>query len=247
MVFTIDREIFRKVPGLKVGVLVMENIDNTVDIGDIIKSEYAETAGGVRAKFEGVELAEYPVIKKWREVYRGFGEKKARSSIEALIRRVVNGKDLYSINPLVDIYNLASLKFELPCGGEDIDTMSADLMLTFAAGNEKFVPLGETVTENPNVGEIIYKFADTAVCRNFNYRECDVTKLTADTKNAIIVLEDLGGDCVNAERLDGKTAADAGPGLTDALKWVAGKTERLLGAKTTANTVLDDSQNSLAW
>lgn len=230
MEFTIDSDIFKKVENLKVGVLVLGDIDNTVDVGDFTGSEYAAIASGVRAKFDGVELAEYPVIKKWREIYKGFGEKKARSSIESLIRRVVNGKDIYNINPLVDIYNLASLKFELPCGSEDIDAMDADLELTFADGGEEFIPLGEAVTENPNAGEIIYKFGNTAVCRNFNYRESDVTKLTADTKNAIVVFEDISG---------------GGSNLKPALDWVAGNAEDLLGAKTIVNTILDERLEKL--
>ena len=231
MEFIIHREIFNNVTGLKVGVIVIENADNTVDIGDFVEDEFTKTAGYIRSKFDGVELAEYPVIKKWREVYRGFGEKKARSSIESLIRRVAGGKDIYNINPLVDIYNLASLKFELPCGGEDTDAMDADLELTFADGNEKFIPLGGVEEEHPSEGEIIYRSGDTAVCRNFNYRESDVTKLTGETKNAIIVFEDIGGD---------------GSNLISALKWTVEKAESLLGAEIIAITVLDDSESGLS-
>ena len=216
MELKVNKEIFNQTPDLNIGVLFLEGIDNTVDISGYVKSEYAKIAETTRVKFDGVELAEYHVIKKWREIYKSFGEKKARSSIESLIRRVVNGKDIYNINPLVDIYNLASLKFEMPCGGEDTDVMTADLELTFADGNEIFIPLGETVTENPNPGEIIYKFGDTVVCRNFNYRESDVTKLTENTKNAIIVFEDISGNAEN---------------LKSALTWTGEKATELLGAK----------------
>ena len=232
MEFTINREIFKKVPNLKVGIIVIGNADNTADIGDFVEVEYAEIAGKASAKFDGVELAEYTVIKKWREVYRGFGEKKARSSIESLIRRVVSGKGLYSINPLVDIYNLASLKFELPCGGEDTDAMDAGLELTFADGGEIFIPLGGTLEERPNAGEIIYKSGNAVVCRNFNYRESDATKLTADTKNAVIVFEEISGGEDN---------------LKSALKWTAGKVTELLGAEITANTILDETHSGLTW
>ena len=232
MKLIIDPEIFKKVENLNVGVIAARSIDNTVDISAFFNNEYAKIAESVRAKFEGAELAEYPVVKRWREIYKGFGEKKARSSIEALIRRVTNGKDLYNINPLVDVYNLASLKFELPCGGEDTDSIDSDMRLTFADGNEKFVPLGETVTENPSEGEIIYKFADTAVCRNFNYRECDITKLTGDTKNAIIVFEDVSG---------------GEPGLQSALDWLAAKMTGLLGAEIVATAILNETCDSVEW
>jgi DNA/RNA-binding domain of Phe-tRNA-synthetase-like protein len=110
-----------------------------------------------------------------------------------LIRRIVNGKVIPSINPLVDLYNIASIKYEMPAGGEDLDVITADIELTFADGTEEFICLGETEAEHPNPDEIVYKFGSTVICRNFNYRESDITKLTEDTQNALIVFE-----CVNA-------------------------------------------------
>lgn len=96
-----------------------------------------------------------------------------------------------SINPLVDLYNFVSLKYELPCGGEDLEKITSDIELTYATGTENFISLGENEIENPQEGEIVYKFSDTIICRNFNYRESEVTKLTKDTKKAILVMESV--------------------------------------------------------
>ena len=213
---TINPAIYQQIPTLKIGFLTLSNIDNNKNVCDFFDKELEKITAHLTAKFDGVELAEYPLIKRWREIYRGFGEKKARSSIESLIKRVVSGKGLYRINPLVDIYNLASLKFELPCGGEDTDTMHEPLELTVADGTETFLPLGATETEHPNAGEIIYKSGNTVVCRNFNYRESDITKLTPDTVNAIIIFEDVTG-CEET--------------LNAALDWVSERATTLLGAK----------------
>jgi len=231
MNFTINSEIFNKVPTLKCGVLVLSDLDNQKDITEFFDREFAQTEKDVTAKFSGVELSEYPLVKKWREIYKGFGEKKARSSIEALIRRVSSGKGLYRINPLVDIYNLASLKFELPFGGENLDAMNAPLELTIANGDEVFLCLGSIETENPNKGEIIYKSGDIVVCRNFNYRESDITKLTHDTKNAIIVIEDVMG-CIDS--------------LNSALDWTSIQVKSLLGAKVVKRAVLDSQNPTLS-
>lgn len=217
----ISKEIFKKVPSLRIGVLVLENINNKVDTSKFFESEFSKIERAKVAKFDGVELAEYPLIRAWRDIYRGFGEKKARSSIEALIRRVVGGKGLYRINALVDIYNLASLNFELPCGGEDLDTMLDILELTVANGTEEFLPLGATVAENPNMGEIIYKSGDIVVCRNFNYRESDITKLTTETKRAIIVFEDVAGGDLDA-----------------AMEWLAVRATNMLGARVVKREIL---------
>jgi len=224
MELKISGNVFALVPNLRVGVLVLSGINNKVDICKMFDSELETITKSMTSKFDGVELAEYPLIRAWRDVYKSFGEKKARSSIEALIRRIVGGKGLYRINPLVDIYNLASLNFELPCGGEDIDIMKNPLELTTANGDEVFLPLGQTETETPNKGEIIYKSGDIVVCRNFNYRESDITKLTENTTNAILVFEDLMGD------------ADK---LQHVLDWTSEKVRSLLGAEVKKVAVLD--------
>ena len=216
MKLEINKQIFERIPSLKVGVLVLSGVDNKADISKFFDSEIELITKNLTSRFDGVELGEYPLVQTWREIYKSFGEKKARSSIESLIRRILSGKGLYRINPLVDLYNLASLHFELPCGGEDVDSMKAPLELTVANGSEVFLPLGATQTENPNNGEIIYKSGDVVVCRNFNYRESDITKLTEDTTRAILVFECAFGD-------ESK--------LNDAVTWLGDKAETLLGAK----------------
>ncbi|HHN8468654.1 B3/4 domain-containing protein [Clostridioides difficile] len=94
-----------------------------------------------------------------------------------------------TINPLVDIYNFISLKYALPCGGEDIDKFIGDIRLTRAIGNEEFIPLGTDENSFPYEGEIIYKDDGGAICRCWNWREAVRTMLTEDTNNAFLCIE----------------------------------------------------------
>ena len=189
--FIVEDKIFEEFPNLKIGLVVCNNIDNNKELSQSFYEEFSKEKEFVKNKFNDVALAEYPIIHKWREVYKSFGEKKARSSIEALIRRTVNGNDIPKINPIVDIYNMISIKYELPCGGEDLDRIDSDIVLGYASGDEKFVELGSNDEEIVNVGEIVYKFDDVVICRNFNYRESDITKLTNDTTNCVLVIESI--------------------------------------------------------
>jgi len=102
---------------------------------------------------------------------------------------VSNGNHIGNINPLVDIYNSISLKYALPCGGEDIDRFQGDLLLTKASGNEEFVVLGTDENSPPYEGEIVYKDELGAVCRCWNWREAVRTMLTEETKNAFLCIE----------------------------------------------------------
>ena len=136
------------------------------------------------------EFSSNPVIKVWREAFQKFKTKKgARSSIEALLKRVHNGNHIGTINPLVDIYNSISLRYALPCGGEDIDKFVGDIRLTKAVGNEEFIPLGTEENSPPYEGEIVYKDDKGAICRCWNWREAIRTMLTENTTNAFLCIE----------------------------------------------------------
>ena len=130
------------------------------------------------------------VIKVWRDAFQKFKTKKgARSSIEALLKRVHKGDHIGYINPLVDIYNSISLKYALPCGGEDIDTFAGDIRLTKADGNEPFITLVTDENSPPHEGEIVYKDDEGAICRCWNWRESVRTMLTEKTENAFMCIE----------------------------------------------------------
>lgn len=136
------------------------------------------------------EFSSNEVIKVWRDAFKKFKTKKgARSSIEALLKRVSTGKGLGTINPLVDIYNSISLKYAMPCGGEDMDKFIGDIRLTKATGDESFITLGSDKSEPPYEGEIVYKDDEGAICRCWNWRESVRTMLTEDTKNAFLCIE----------------------------------------------------------
>lgn len=153
-----------------------------------------EACERVGAQYRGVPLAEDPHIAPWREAYRAFGAPKGvRSSIESLLRRVRKGKPIPSINPLVDIYNAVSLEYRLPCGGEDLDALQGSLELARARGDEPFVPLGEKENDPPAPGEVIYRDEAGAVCRCWNWREAERTRLTPETTDAVLVAESPGG------------------------------------------------------
>lgn len=176
-----------------IGVVVAEEITNA-DASKEIQTLLEKEEGAVRRRFAGESaLPGHPSIQAWRRVYKKFGSDphRYRSSVEALLRRVVKGDSLPSVNTLVDLYNLVSVTYVLPIGGEDMDSLNGDLSLCRAQGNERFVRLGGTENEPPEPGEVVYKDNNGVVCRRWNWREADKTKLTAHTRNAVIVVDGL--------------------------------------------------------
>jgi len=193
MKLKISPEIFEQYPDVLLGVVALRGVDNRGEV-DGISHLLREAEKSALEKIGGVPVAEHPNVVPWREAYRKFGAKPKDypSSIENLIRRIDKGEQVRHINKLVDIYNVISLKHLLPVGGEDTDKIKSDVELTFAGNDEKTIYLlGEKEPRAPHPGEVIYKDDEGAICRRWNWKEADRTKLTEETTDAFMVLEAL--------------------------------------------------------
>lgn len=190
--FIIEEEFWSLFPEAKIGIIVCHGINNNIEEEDKYVNMISEAQKEATKYLPNSEFSSNEVVKVWRDAYKKFKTKKgARSSIEAMLKRAANGNGVGAINPLVDIYNAASLKYALPCGGEDIDTFDGDVKLTRATGDEKFRTFGSDENQPPYEGEVIYKDNSGAICRCWNWRESTRTMLTEKTKDAFLVIESI--------------------------------------------------------
>lgn len=188
--FIIEDDFWELFPNAKIGIITCNGIDNTIKDENQYKDMISQGEKEALNHLPNEEFSSNEVIKVWRDAFKKFKTKKgARSSIEALLKRVSTGKGLGTINPLVDIYNSISLKYAMPCGGEDMDKFIGDIRLTKATGDESFITLGSDKSEPPYEGEIVYKDDEGAICKCWNWRESVRTMLTEDTKNAFLCIE----------------------------------------------------------
>lgn len=188
--FIIENRFWELFPEAKIGVVVIYGIDNTIKEMDQYKEILRSSEKQALNFLKEADFSSNNVIKVWRDAFQKFKTKKgARSSIEALLKRVHKGDHIGAINPLVDIYNSISLKYALPCGGEDIDAFVGNIRLTKADGDEPFITLGTDENAPPYEGEIVYKDDEGAICRCWNWRESVRTMLTENTKNAFLCIE----------------------------------------------------------
>src|SRR3989338_45931 len=144
MKFAIDNKIFENYPELVVGVLVVKNVNNqgsNPEITSLLRREEERIRGLIKPD----ELSVHPKLVSWLEAHKKFGSKPKDyyPSVYAIVKRVVKGGTLPSINKLVDLYNYICLKYIIPVGGEDLDKCSGDIELTYAKGDEEFFEIGE--------------------------------------------------------------------------------------------------------
>ncbi len=187
----IDQALFDQFPTFKRGVIIVSNLENASGNKRIKKPLNKEIEK--RAQSNSVESE---MVTKWDEVHKAFGSNpnKYPPSIKSLLKRIQKGGGFPYINSVVALFNYISIKYLIPCGGDDIDTIQGNLHLGYSNGNEKFIPLGSEEEESPEKGEVIY-YDDQALsvmCRRWNWRNGDFTKITLDTKKIVINIDGVG-------------------------------------------------------
>lgn len=217
--FIIDQSFWNLFPQAKIGVLLLKNYQNSDQSPQEIVQLLEDSLPLAQAHLTEDVFSDNPVIQVYRKAYQQFKTKKgARSSIEALLKRASSNNPVRSINPLVDIYNAASLRYALPVGAEDLDTFIGDLQLTITEGGDEFYLIGDDTNQPTLPGELCYKDQAGAVCRCFNWRDGERTMITDQTKNAFLVIELL-----DTERLDA---------LQEALNFIEEAAQQHLHAET---------------
>ena len=180
--YDIAPEIFQRFPGYVRGVVVAHGVTNG-SAPEALVAMLREAEASVRERLSLEGLAEHPRIKSWREAYRAFGAKPSefRSSIEALARRALRNEPLPTINALVDIGTILSLRHLTPVGGHAIDVCTEDIALRLATGKETFVPFGSDKPEQPLPGEVIFTEGHTVLTRRWTWRQANHTLTLTET------------------------------------------------------------------
>jgi len=193
MIFRIFPSILKKYPDVNIGVVVAKGIDNSGSDEEIYHL-LEEVEEFIKLNFVPTELAKHPLISPWRTAYQEFGTKPSafNSSVEAMTRRILKGDNIPRINKLVDLCNYITLKHLVPIGCYDLDKIRSVISLKYAEGIEDFTPIGSTKKERPSKGEVIYEDnVRRVICRKWNWRDCEQTKVAEETKNAVIFIDGL--------------------------------------------------------
>ena len=190
--FIIDRSFWELFPEATIGVMLLRGYENAEESPQELIDMLAESNRQAARYLTAENFSDNPVVQIWRQAFRKFKTKKGvRCSIEALLKRSTGENPVHTINPLVDIYNSASLRYALPVGSEDMDTFVGDLRLTITEGGDDFHLIGEEESNPSLPGELVYKDDAGAVCRCFNWRDGQRTMITGRTRNAFMIIENL--------------------------------------------------------
>jgi DNA/RNA-binding domain of Phe-tRNA-synthetase-like protein len=188
----VSPEVLAKFPDYVRGVVIAQGVDNSGEKPKLVKL-LQEVVQKATQDESLLDIKNHPRIAPWRQAYSQFGTNpnKFYCSIESLGRRARRGDQLPYINTLVALFNYFSLKHMVPSGGDDLNSADGDLRLTLAKGDEPFTPLDSEEVEYPPPDEVIYVDNNKVMCRRWNWRQGDQTKLSLETKNVAINVDCL--------------------------------------------------------
>ena len=175
-----------------VGAAVEAQVKNTAyceALWDEIKVLQAE----VTQTLSNELLKELPGIAATRRVYKACGKdpSRYRPASEQLMRRLLQGKDLYQIDTMVDLVNLASIKFGYSIGGFDADKLVGQT-ITLGVGRD-----GEPYE---GIGRGVLNIAGLPVYRDevggFGTPTSDHerTKMTIETTHLLVLINGYDGN-----------------------------------------------------
>ena len=189
--FRYHPDIISRFPSICGGVILIHSLANRPSPPDLQEAFLDEQRRQISAIGEK-PLSEIPSLAAWRLAFRQFGvdPTKYRSAAEALLRRLTKKGDIPSINSLVDLCNLVSIRYALPVAAFDARPLSGPITVQIAAGSETFTAHDSPEPEHPEPGEVI--FADPAslvVARRWCWKQSLESTVALDTTSAILTVE----------------------------------------------------------
>ncbi|MCP8321417.1 MAG: hypothetical protein H3Z52_10840 [archaeon] len=143
----------------------------------------------VKENYDIERLKDVPILRAYRDFFWrvGIDPTKVRPAAEALIRRILGGKSIPSINNVVDAYNLASIKTEIALAAFDEDKIQGNLIMRFARKGEKFLGIGMEEPKELQGGEIVVS-DNVKLVAIYPYRDADESKLNEKTRNVLLMV-----------------------------------------------------------
>ena len=190
-VFQYHDEILQRFPSTIGGVIVGSGVQNDVTPAEL-QTLYSREQEAVKARLPENSLSELPALAAWRTAFRQFGVEptKYRCAAEALLRRLVKKGDIPSINTLVDIGNLVSIRYALPVAVIDRRAVEGVLTVHFAEGTERYTELGQQEAIHPEVGEVVFTDVQkTVMARRWCWRQSEHSAAAAGTTDILVTIE----------------------------------------------------------
>lgn len=166
-------------------------ISNTPHSDDLW-NEIALATEWLRTEYTPDSIKERSGIRSTRDAYRRCGKdpSRYRPSNEQLCRRIIQGKELYEVSTVVDLLNLASIRFGYSIGGFDLEKIQGeDISLDIGTHDDYYEGIGRGQLNIE--GMPVYRDAAGGIGTPTSDNER--TKLADDTRQLLCLINGYDG------------------------------------------------------
>ena len=157
----IDEKLKNLVPDCMVGVVEAEVKvkESSEELVKLLNEECELLTNSIKLE----DLSSEETIDANRKAYKACGKNPSRyrTSSEALIRRVLQGKGIYFVNNIVDINNLISMKTKFSIGSYNTENIGENVVFTVGIEGDEYKGIGKdmvNVANMPVLAEELVKF-----------------------------------------------------------------------------------------
>jgi DNA/RNA-binding domain of Phe-tRNA-synthetase-like protein len=189
--FAYDAVVIERYTTVVGGVIEASGVRNGPTARSLVSAFESEQAAAI-ARIGDTPLSEIPSLAAWRRAFRAFGVDPTtyRSAAEALLRRLTKQGSIASINTLVDIGNLVSIRYALPVAVFDQAQVTGGTTVRFATGTETFLDLGSGERQTPDDGEVVFvDDAGSVSARRWCWRQSAGSAAGAATTDILVTVE----------------------------------------------------------
>jgi DNA/RNA-binding domain of Phe-tRNA-synthetase-like protein len=188
----IESALLEKYPGLGILELKINEINvrkYNQDLEQFKKVKQEE----IRKQIPSLDsVKDLPVLRAYRDFYWkvGIDPTKTRPAGEALIRRILGGRDLPNVNTLVDSYNIASAESMVAIAAFDASAVdSINLLMRTANKGETFrgIRMGVPISLS-GVEVVIEDRLSKKLVAVYPYRDSDESKVTEESREVLFMM-----------------------------------------------------------
>jgi DNA/RNA-binding domain of Phe-tRNA-synthetase-like protein len=190
-IFQYHPDILTRFPQVIGAALLAQDVSNGPSPASLL-ALYQEEQQRTLQRLADTPLSQLESLAAWRRAFREFGvdPTQYRSASEALLRRLTKKGSLPSIDLLVDIGNLVSIRYALPVAVFDMRALQGTVTVHFADGSERYSELGESAEEHPKPGEVVFSDETGLVlARRWCWRQSEPSAASAQTRACLITVE----------------------------------------------------------
>ncbi len=200
MFFKVEKRILELGDGVYTGVVAAMGLDNASpkeEIAALLQEQIKRAA----ADFAEKPAKEDANIQLYRNAMKeiGINPSKYPCSIEAILNRISKKGEFPSLSPVVDLGNYISLKYRVPVGVHDMDTMQGDLWIRLSTEEDCKNEENHVDTDVLKPGEPVYVSGNSVRTRRWIWRQMPAGRVTAQSQNFVFPVD---GFEANKETID---------------------------------------------